>query len=198
MTLNQIVNWAVNLFDVNPGVFRRSVQTLNLPGTSGTDSGTSYRCLPDVACIDASGSLVLEPFLYAQWGRNDGLPGIWTAVETVPFSFTGFFSPVDNDPLVNKVKAGAGVPVKFSLRGDRGLEIFRSGFPASQPVQCDSFAMLDPIEQTVSAGHSGLTYDASVDQYTYVWRTEKSWAKTCRQLMIRFTDGSFHIANFEF
>jgi hypothetical protein len=28
-----------------------------------------------------------------------------------PFSFTGFFSPVDNDPSINRVKAGAGVPV---------------------------------------------------------------------------------------
>jgi hypothetical protein len=115
-----------------------------------------------------------------------------------PFSFTGFFSPVDNDPVVNTVKAGAGVPLKFSLDGDQGLDVFQAGFPASQLIACDSFAVLGGFEKTVSAGESGLTYDSSVDQYTYVWKTEKSWADTCRQLKFGLTDGSFHVANFRF
>ena len=83
-----------------------------------------------------------------------------------PFSFRGFFSPVDNDPVVNKLKAGAAVPVKFSLGGDRGLNIFQGGFPASQPVACDNFATLASVEETISAGQSGLTYDASIHQST--------------------------------
>jgi hypothetical protein len=119
-------------------------------------------------------------------------------VRVVPgFSFRGFFSPVDNDPTVNRVRAGAGVPVKFSLGGDRGLNIFESGFPASQLVACDSFAILAPIEETVSAGQSGLTYDALLDQYIYVWKTERSWTNTCRQLVLRLIDGSFHVASFQ-
>src|SRR5438445_3582384 len=40
------------------------------------------------------------------------------------YSFSGFFAPVDNPPTFNRVKAGTAVPVKFSLGGDQGLNIF--------------------------------------------------------------------------
>src|SRR5439155_10377852 len=45
------------------------------------------------------------------------------------FNFTGFFQPVDNPPVYNRVKAGSGIPVKFSLGGDQGLDIFATDFP---------------------------------------------------------------------
>src|SRR4029077_15737831 len=34
-----------------------------------------------------------------------------------PYSFTGFFPPVNNQPTLNVLKAGSAVPVKFSLNG---------------------------------------------------------------------------------
>jgi hypothetical protein len=36
------------------------------------------------------------------------------------------------------------------------------------------------------------------DQYIYTWKTDKSWAKTCRQLTVRLRDGTDHIALFSF
>jgi hypothetical protein len=121
------------------------------------------------------------------------------SIKPVPiFTFRGFFSPVDNNPVVNNLKAGAAVPVKFSLGGNQGRDIFQDGFPASQTVGCDNYAMLASVEETVSAGQSGLTYDAYIDQYTYVWKTQKSWENTCRQFVLRLADGSFHVANFKF
>ena len=115
-----------------------------------------------------------------------------------PFSFSGFYRPIENDPAVNKVRAGAAVPVKFSLNGDQGLDIFQTGYPGSQAIACDSFATIVPIVETASAGQSRLRSSTSLDQYTYVWKTERSWDRTCRQLVFRFLDGSFHIANFKF
>ncbi|HUG10852.1 MAG TPA: PxKF domain-containing protein, partial [Opitutaceae bacterium] len=67
-------------------------------------------------------------------------------------SFAGFFAPVDNPPIQNTVKAGAAVPVKFSLGGDYGLSIFASGYPVSQSVACESGAPSDAIDETVTAG----------------------------------------------
>jgi hypothetical protein len=32
----------------------------------------------------------------------------------------------------------------------------------------------------------------------YVWKTEKSWAGSCRQLNVRLIDGTEHKANFRF
>jgi hypothetical protein len=49
-----------------------------------------------------------------------------------------------------------------------------------------------------TAGASSLSYDASSGQYTYVWKTDKSWAKSCRRLVMRFTDGTEGVALFDF
>ncbi len=113
------------------------------------------------------------------------------------YNFNGFFQPVDNLPTLNVVKAGQAVPVKFSLNGDQGLNIFAAGYPASSAVTCGTTSV-DAIEQTVTAGSSSLSYDATTDQYTYVWKTEKAWAGTCRTLVVKLNDGTYHQANFKF
>jgi hypothetical protein len=116
----------------------------------------------------------------------------------VGFAFAGFFSPVDNPPTLNAVKAGSGIPVKFSLAGNQGLSIFIAGSPSSQKITCDSSAPVEDVDQTVSAGSSSLSFDASSGQYIYVWKTDKAWAGSCRQLDLRLVDGSDHIAHFKF
>ena len=52
-------------------------------------------------------------------------------VYSVVYDFEGFFSPVDDPPTFNAVKAGRAIPVKFSLGGDQGLDIFAEGYPRS-------------------------------------------------------------------
>jgi hypothetical protein len=115
-------------------------------------------------------------------------------VPLTPSAFSGFFSPVGNPPVVNVAKGGQAIPVKFSLGGNQGLNIFAAGYPISQQIACDSSAPLDDVEQTVAAGSSSLSYDATTNTYTYVWKTDKAWAGTCRQLTLRLTDGTDHIA----
>ena len=114
------------------------------------------------------------------------------------FAFTGFFQPVDNPPTSNRAKAGGGVPVKFGLGGDQGLNVFAAGYPKSEKIDCSSSGSLDDIEQTVTAGGSSLSYNATADQYTYTWKTDKTWAGTCRKLTVRLSDGSDHAAYFTF
>ncbi len=116
----------------------------------------------------------------------------------VHYDFTGFFTPVDNPPTLNTVKAGQAVPVKFSLGGDQGLDVIAAGYPKSQQVSCNSDATTDGIEETVAAGQSSLSYDAASDTYTYVWKTNKAWSDTCRQLVVKLADGTVQRANFEF
>ena len=114
------------------------------------------------------------------------------------YDFSGFFAPVDNPSVVNSVNAGRAVPVKFILSGDQGLGVIEETYPRSQQVPCDATASVDGIEETASAGASGLTYDAASDEYTYVWKTEKAWSDTCRQFVLKLDDGTYHRANFEF
>ena len=116
----------------------------------------------------------------------------------VRWPFSGFFQPIDNPPVLNQVNAGQAIPVKFSLKGNRGLNIFAPGSPSSQPITCDVTAPVDVVDQTVAASNSGLSYDAGADQYTYVWKTDKSFAGSCRQLTLLLADGTSHAALFKF
>jgi hypothetical protein len=50
----------------------------------------------------------------------------------------------------------------------------------------------------VTAGGSSLSYDPTLDQYNYVWKTDRAWAGSCRQLVVKLVDGTFHRANFKF
>jgi hypothetical protein len=132
--------------------------------------------------------------LYDVFGVTFSLP----PTQPPTFTFGGFLQPVDPLPALNSMRAGGAVPVKFSLGGYHGLGVFAAGYPKSQAIACNSTAPELGIEQTVSAGGSSLTYDASTDAYTYVWKTDRAWAGTCRQLVLGFSDGTFFRANFKF
>jgi len=127
-----------------------------------------------------------------------GVSGVETTYDFEPYSpFNGFFQPVDNLPTLNTVKAGSAIPVKFSLGGYAGMDIFAAGSPASIVDACDASGGTDAVEVTLTAGSSSLQYDATTDTYTYVWKTNKTWAGTCRQLQVKLVDGSVHAANFK-
>ena len=121
-----------------------------------------------------------------------------TVTGTTQYSFTGFFSPIDNMPVVNAAKAGSSLPINFSLRGNQGLDIMAPGYPMSQQVACVSGVPEDQVEQLATPGASGLYYEAQTDTYTYVWKSDKSWANKCRQLVVKLKDGSTHTALFKF
>jgi hypothetical protein len=115
-----------------------------------------------------------------------------------PYPFTGFFTPVDNPPVLNAMNAGRAVPVKFSIGADEGLNILAAGYPKSEQIACDSTALVDGVEETLTAGASTLTYNPVTAQYTYVWKTDRAWTATCRQLVVKLVDGTVHRANFQF
>jgi hypothetical protein len=94
------------------------------------------------------------------------------------------------------VNAGRAIPVKFSLSGDKGLNIFAPDSPYTVGINCDTTDPGVDIIETVTAGGSSLSFGG--DQYTYVWKTNSSWAGTCRQLVVKLNDGTEHRANFKF
>lgn len=150
-----------------------------------------------VTCMPAPGSSFAVGPTTVNCSATDsrGNVGRSTFNVIVSYAFAGFFQPVDNT-AVNSVKAGSAVPVKFSLGGNQGLAIFPSGSPMSVGGTCGS--TIDEIEETVTAGGSSLQYDATTGQYTYVWKTEKSWVGTCRVLRLAFRDGTTRTASFRF
>jgi CSLREA domain-containing protein len=119
-------------------------------------------------------------------------------VVRVLFNFAGFFSPVSNLPTVNQVNAGRAIPVKFSLSGNKGLDIFAPGYPSSAQYACSESAPEVDIDGQAPVASNSLSYDAGSDQYNFVWKTESSWAGKCRQLLVVLKDGTVYRANFKF
>jgi len=129
---------------------------------------------------------------------NAGNPASLTYNYSVIYNFSGFLSPVNGD-MVNQAKAGQAVPIKFSLSGDFGLGILASGYPKFKTMACPSGDPEVPVEEIAdTAGQSGLSYNADIDQYTYVWKTDKKWAKKCGTLTLKLNDGSEYTAGFMF
>jgi hypothetical protein len=129
--------------------------------------------------------------------KDGGVSQPFTGTVRVAYPWTGFFQPVDNPNVLNVVKAGSAIPVKFSLGGNYGLSILAAGYPVSAATPCTISSVSDDIEQTVTAGGSSLSYDPATGQYIYVWKTDKTWTG-CRRLVVQLVDGTSHIAYFQF
>jgi hypothetical protein len=114
------------------------------------------------------------------------------------YDFNGFYPPVDNG-VWNTAKAGSAIPVKFNLNGDLGLTILKAGYPQATPIACPAAGTAsDPIEETVLASGSSLTYDAYADQYIYVWKTSKTWVSKCYRFDLGLNDDTSHTFNVQF
>lgn len=161
--------------------------TMNVHSIDNSGVGSSPTIITGIAVPGVTDTyIILNP-------RDGSQP-----VVTLIYNFTGFFQPIVNLPASNSVKAGSAVPVKFSLSGNQGLDIFAANYPVSQKINCDSNAPIDGIEETTKAGSSSLSYNATIDQYNYVWKTDKTWAGSCRQLSVLLKDGTYHNASFKF
>jgi hypothetical protein len=178
-------------------VFDSSGAFLFEVGTYGTGNGQFDR--PNGIAVDSTGKIYV-----ADSGNNRiqvfSAPVFSApAVETPePYNFMGFSPPVDNPPMVNVAKAGRAMPVKFSLDGYYDMDILEAGYPKSQEIDCDWLEPLDTAEESVSNGSKRLSYKKSTEAYTYIWKTEKAWAGSCRQLILKLNDGTVHVAYFEF
>ncbi len=124
-----------------------------------------------------------------------GLSATASATVSVLYPFGGFEAPIGGG--LSTANAGQAIPVKFSLGGDRGLGILGSGSPTVQQVDCATQAPIGTASP-ISVIGGGLQYNPTEDGYTLVWRTERSWAGTCRLLTVALVDGSNHTAIFSF
>ena len=104
------------------------------------------------------------------------------------YDFSGFFSPVAAYPTT--VTVGDAIPLKFSLHGDQGLDVLAAGSP--RWVLCSSGT------DGGTAASGTLSYNRSKDRYTYLVSTDRSWAGTCRDLVVTLRDGTNHRARFTF
>ncbi len=132
------------------------------------------------------------------WAFRDGLPALARVLAVG--EITGVL-PGLTPAVVVLGAVGAGLYLLAALAHLRGgpghwrdlaVAAPRAGAGGGEP------RALHTIEETVTAGSSSLNYDAAADQYIYVWKTDKNWAGTCRQLQVKLADGMQYVANFKF
>jgi hypothetical protein len=104
---------------------------------------------------------------------------------------TGYFSPVDMNGIFNAAKAGSAVPLKWLLT------YVPEGTPVTdlasvtlrvQNLCCTSGSPTDQLEEVASDG-SGLKNQGD-GYYQLNWKTLKSYAGTCKSLVLDFGGGN--------
>jgi hypothetical protein len=167
--------------------------------TLGQDVRASYSCddgpngsgmngckgdLPSFTPLDTS-TLGARTFSVTAYDRAGNVAHVSHSYSVV-YDFSGFGSPAAPYPTAASAKAGSGIPLKFSLAGDQGLDVV-------------SGATWTPCGGGDSSPASGsLSYNRSSQRYTYQATTAKAWNGTCRDLALTLRDGTTHRARFTF
>ena len=126
-----------------------------------------------------------------------GVAALWDGEPRVPWTFSGFYRPVEMGGARNTVKNGSTVPIKF--------EVFAASTELTDPAiviqpltatqtPC-SGGPTDNIELTATA-ETSLRYDAASGYFIYNWKTPRM-PGYCYTTTVTLTDGTSHIANFQ-
>lgn len=186
------------VFDAQVGYLDYAIASPSLVGqATGTTEWHINADEPDLLDYDTSfkppaQDAIYEPNAY----RSSDHDPVVVGIEPLRYAFGGFHKLVYDQPAFNSATGGSSIPVKFSLGGDQGMDIFLSGYPRSMQVACDAVAaVVDEGIETANPGSSELSYDPATGLYNYVWKTDKAWRGTCRRLMVVLKDGAVHYVN---
>jgi hypothetical protein len=178
--------------------------TYSASATDLVDGSLTPNCLPAAGSLFGFGTTTVTCSATDSHG-NTGSKTFNVTISS--FTFQGFFQPVDNPGtgttmIVNTVKNGSTVPVKWKLQGQGGAEItsvsaVAIGWPKMGSISCNALTSgaEAPIETTVTGGTS-LRYDSTGMQFIYNWQTQKQ-VGTCWRLDVKFTDGTTKSAYFK-
>jgi predicted extracellular nuclease len=189
----------ITLFPTNPS------NSANATFEFGANETATFECRLDggawLACASpqtytglSNGSHTFEVRATDAAGNTDPTPASYTwTIDTSVYDFSGFFPPVSNPPAINIVNSGSSVPLKFTLGGNYGLDIFASGYPVSRPISCTTGDPIGPDAPLTGA----LKYNARNGEYNFTWKTFKGWTG-CREMVMLFDDGTEATALFQF
>jgi hypothetical protein len=115
----------------------------------------------------------------------------------VRLTINGLYQPVEMGQILNTVKGGSTVPLKFEVFAG-AVEATATTIIAPISVKqfnCDPHATLDPVDVTAT-GNTSLRYDTASGQYMYNWQTPKAKG-VCYQVSVSTIDGAGVIALFK-
>jgi hypothetical protein len=115
----------------------------------------------------------------------------------VGYQFTGFTAPVDNAGVMNIVKAGQAVPLKWRLTDVDGAPVtsLTTATIQTRTVAC-SAVETDALETVAATGSSLINQGDGY--YQLNWKTPTSFANSCRELQLDLGEGQMRTALFGF
>ncbi|TGN64382.1 hypothetical protein EXE59_10750 [Nocardioides eburneiflavus] len=111
----------------------------------------------------------------------------------------GFYKPVTmGTAVVNTVKAGSTVPLKFNvLKGGTAMTSDIGALFSAKKVGCDGSDVLNAVEEFVTTGSTSLRYDAAGGQWVQNWATPSGGKGSCYRVTMTTADGSAIVADFK-
>ncbi len=112
----------------------------------------------------------------------------------IGWTIKGFYQPVDNPDVINVIKAGSTIPLKFEVFTASGVELTDTSIVRqplkAQKISCNNISngSTDEVELTATGGTS-LRYDPVEGQFIYNWKTPNQ-PGTCWKVTISTIDGS--------
>jgi hypothetical protein len=113
------------------------------------------------------------------------------------WTLKGFYQPVDMGGIMNTVKGGSTVPLKFEVFAGT-TELISTSVVTTflvQQVTCGT-VLEDPIETLSNTGGTSMRYDSTSGQFIQNWQTPKPPGK-CYTVFIKTADGSSIYAMFK-
>jgi hypothetical protein len=179
---------------------------ITLPGTGTSGAIVTYSAsasdLVDgnlaANCTPASGSTFAYGTTTVNCSATDGHGNTATGSFTVTVNYRlgGFYQPVDMGAVVNTVKNGSTVPLKWEMfAGYTELTDVALVSTLSKQITCGTVLPTDDIE-VLATGGTSLRYDTTAGQFIFNWQTPKR-AGTCWSVTMTAADGSTLVALFK-
>ncbi len=188
-----LITWLTGPADGASYDFGDPVPAATCSATDATSGVTPAGCT-----VTGGGSTVGSHTLTASAADNAGNTASSQRSYTVrAWTLDGFYRPVDMGGVLNTVKAGSTVPLKFNVtKGTTKLTADIGAVFTARKVDCTS-GVEDALEEFATTGKTELRYDATGAQWIQNWATPLSGKGYCYRVTLTTADGSSLTASFK-
>lgn len=192
-------------------IVKRDATSPAINWTSGPADGATYDfgdSIPTAGCSasDATSGVTADGCTVTGGGTTTGThtltataldkAGNRTVVSrtysVAPWTIDGFYRPTDmTTGVVNTVKAGSTVPLKFNVL--KGGSKMSSGIGATftaTKVNCDGSAITNATDEFATTGQTVLRWDSTAQQWIQNWATPSTGKGKCYRVDLATADGS--------
>lgn len=189
-----VISWLTGPADGSTYDFGDPVPAATCSATDATSGVSAAGC-----SVTGGGATVGPHTLTAAAADNAGNSSTDQRSYTVrAWSLQGFHRPVDSAGVLNTVKAGSTVPLKFNvLKGGTPLTSDIGAVFSARRIVCESGVLEDALEEFTTTGGTQLRYDVTAGQWVQNWATPSGGKGSCYRVTVTTADGSSTSASFK-